>query len=383
MKIALVNYSFSLSHGGLERFSVNLATALHREGHEVHAFAHRFADLPSGVVEHPLLVPRKPSFWRILGFHRNATRALQNQTFDVVYGLARFFPLDVYRMGDGVQRHWMRIRYPFVPWRWFNYLFNPAHLCNLYLERRILTAGNCRIVTNSQLCKEHAQRYYGVPAERIQVVYNGVNHQIFNPEEMAAQRPVERAELGLSEGNLAILHVSNNWKRKGLAVLLQAVALLGSKGAQVNVIVVGRGRPAPFRKLAASLGLADRLHLVGETSQVQRYYAAGDLMVLPTMYDPFSNVCLEAMACGMPVITTAENGAAELIREGVNGYIQQNALDAVELSHCLGKCLEREILKNLGKSARETSLPFTREKNMLETIGVFSQALQAKSGKQG
>lgn len=381
MKIALVNHSFSLSHGGLERFSVNLATALHQDGHEVHAFAQRFADLPSGVVEHPLVVPRKPSFWRILGFHRIAARALRDQTFEVVYGLARFFPLDIYRMGDGVQKHWMRIRYPFALWRWLNYLINPAHLCNLYLERQILAGGACRrIVTNSRLCQEHAQRYYGVPAERIQVVYNGVNHQSFNPQEMAALRPAARAELGLGEEEIAILHVSNNWKRKGLAVLLQAVALLGLQGAQVHIIVVGRGRPGSFRKLAARLGLADRLHLVGETAQVQRYYAAGDLMVLPTMYDPFSNVCLEAMACGMPVITTAENGAAELIREGENGYIQQNPLNAGELSRCLGECLERETLRSMGRAAWKTSLPFTREKNMQETMGVFSQVLKEKQG---
>jgi len=378
MKIALVNHSFSLSHGGLERFSVNLATALHHEGHEVHAFAQRFADLPSAVQMHPLSVPRKPSFWRIFSFHRVAAHAVQAEFFDIVYGLARFFPLDVYRMGDGVQKHWMRIRYPFCVWRWFNYLINPAHLCNLYLERRILTAPACRIVTNSRLCKEHAQRYYGVPAERIQVVYNGVNHQIFNPEEMATQRPAARAELGLSDQAIAILHVSNNWNRKGLAVLLQAVALLGSNGAQVNVIVVGRGRPAPFRKLAARLGLTDRLHLVGETSQVQRYYAAGDLMVLPTLYDPFSNVCLEAMACGLPVITTAENGAAELIREGENGYVQQDPLDAEELAKCLGKCLEPEVRESMRSVAWRTSLPFTREKNMQETIGVFSKVVESR-----
>jgi UDP-glucose:(heptosyl)LPS alpha-1,3-glucosyltransferase len=227
---------------------------------------------------------------------------------------------------------------------------------------------------------EHAQSYYAVPAERIQVVYNGVNHQIFNPQEMATLRPAVRAELGLEEKAIAVLHVSNNWKRKGLAVLLEAVAQLGSHGAQVQVIVVGRGRPAPFRKLAARLGLTGRLHLVGETSQVQKYYAAGDLMVLPTMYDPFSNVCLEAMACGMPVITTAGNGAAELIREGENGYIQQNPLDPGELSRCLGKCLKHEVLETMGSAAWQTSLPFTREKNMQETMGVFSQVLKEKRG---
>jgi UDP-glucose:(heptosyl)LPS alpha-1,3-glucosyltransferase len=327
---------------------------------------------------HVLNVPRKPSFWRIFSFHRVAAHAVRAEFFDVVYGLARFFPLDVYRMGDGVQKHWMRIRYPFCIWRWFNYLINPAHLCNLYLERRILTAPACRIVTNSRLCKEHAQRYYGVPAERIQVVYNGVNHLVFSPQQMAALRPSAREELGLDKEAIAVLHISNNWKRKGLAVLMEAVARLGAKGAKVHVIVVGRGRPAPFRKLADRLGLADRLHLVGESSQVQRYYAAGDLMVLPTLYDPFSNVCLEAMACGLPVITTAANGAAELIQPGQNGYVQQDPLDAEELAKCLGKCLEPEVRESMGSVALRTSIPFTREKNMQETIGAFSKVVESR-----
>ncbi len=379
MKIALVSHSFSLSHGGLERFSVNLATALHAEGHEVHAFAQRFADLPVGVTEHRLEVPRKPSFRRIFGFHRSAVRAVQGHSFDVVYGLARFAPLDVYRMGDGVQKHWMRIRYPFSPWRWLNYLINPTHLCNLYLERRILSGRDCRrIVTNSHLCAEHAQRYYGVPLDRIDVVYNGVNHQIFNPKTMAELRSEGRRELGLQDDDLALLHISNNWPRKGLSVLLRAVALLGDQGRHLHILVVGRGRPAPFRKLAGRLGLADRLHLVGETTQVQRYYAAGDLMVLPTLYDPFSNVCLEAMACGLAVVTTAENGASELIRLGENGYVQKNPRDVQELANCLGQCLNREALASMGAAARTTALPFTREKNMRETLAVFSRVLQEK-----
>ncbi len=383
MKIALVNHTFSLSHGGLERFSVNLATTLQRDGHEVHAFAKQFSDLPAGVTEHLLSVPRKPSFWKILGFHRSAARAVLEQSFDVVYGLARFAPLDVYRMGDGVQKHWMRLRYPLAPWRWFNYLINPAHLSNLYLERRILAGGDCRrIVTNSKLCKEQAQRYYGLPADRIDVVYNGVNHQVFNPEVMAAKRSAVRLKLGLGAEALTVVHVSNNWQRKGLNVLMQAVSQLGERGRNLHVIVVGRGRPQPFRKLAARLGMSDRLHLVGETREVQTYYAAGDLMVLPTMYDPFSNVCLEAMACGMPVITTAENGAAELIRTGENGYIQDNPLDVNELAGCLGQCLDRERIKVMGNAAWQTSLPFTRERNMEETLAIFSRILEEKQAQR-
>jgi UDP-glucose:(heptosyl)LPS alpha-1,3-glucosyltransferase len=298
-------------------------------------------------------------------------RVLARSSFDVVYGLSRCHPLDFYRMGDGVQRHWLRLRYPFAPLRWLACLVNPVHLVNLYLESRLLGAGGCRLVTNSRLCRDHARHYYGVSPDRVQVVYNGVNQSIFSPGAVAPLRADCRLELGLKEEDIALLYVSNNWQRKGLAVLMRAVAQLGEKGAHLHLVVVGRGRPRPFQRLAGRLGLVDRMHIVGPSDAVQRYYAAGDLLVLPTLYDPFANVCLEAMACGLPVLTTRSNGAAELIVAGENGYIQEDATDAGELARLLALCLDRGTLARLGGAARSTAAPFTRERTMQQTLALF------------
>ena len=155
-------------------------------------------------------------------------------------------------------------------------------------------------MTNSQLCKRHAQKYYGVPPERIAVIYNGVDHATFDPEKVFIHREKMREVLGLSESDVAILFVAGNWKRKGLDVLLRAVAGLGEKGCSFHVVVVGRGKPAVYRWLVNRLNLEGRVHFNGPTTRVESYYGAGDLLVLPTLYDPFANVCLEAMACGLP-----------------------------------------------------------------------------------
>jgi UDP-glucose:(heptosyl)LPS alpha-1,3-glucosyltransferase len=375
MRIALVNPVFSSSHGGLERFSINLATALHDEGHEVHVIGQRLEDLPNGVIRHPVQFSRWPSWWRPLSFQRAVRQVLATSSFDVVYGLCRCFPLHFYRMGDGVQRHWLRLRYPFALWRWLACLFNPVHLVNLYLESRVLGANGCRLVTNSRLCREHARHYYGVKPDRVQVIYNGVNHDIFSPGAVAPLRADCRRELGLREADIALLYISNNWQRKGLAVLMRAVAMLGEKGAVLHLVVVGRGRPRSFHRLAWQLGLKERVHFVGPSSEVQRYYAAGDLLVLPTLYDPFANVCLEAMASGLPVVTTSSNGAAELIVPGENGYIQEDASDAGELARLLSNCLDRDRLHELGKAALTTAEPFTRERNMQQTLDLFGSRL--------
>jgi UDP-glucose:(heptosyl)LPS alpha-1,3-glucosyltransferase len=382
MKIALVNKVFSRSHGGLERFSVNLAGALLRAGHEVHVFGQRFADLPEGVTVHSLPISRKPSWWRVLDFHDRAARALAVGRYDITMGLTRFFPMDVYRMGDGVQRHWMCIRYPFPLWRWLNYLVNPAHMANIYMERRILKRGGARrIITNSHLCKEQACHYYGIPEEKIEVVYNGVDHTLFNPEAGAALRSVVRSELGLANDDIALLHVSNNWGRKGVDVTLRAIAALGQSGQKMHLLVVGRGKAEPFRRLALGLGLEGRVHFVGSSPQVERYYAAGDLLVLPTLYDPFSNVCLEAMACGLPVVTTAGNGASEIIEEGKNGFVQMDAKSIPELAEILENCLDPDALRKMGDEACRVSQEFTPERNMWETLAVFKKTTPIEVAK--
>ncbi|WP_027714491.1 glycosyltransferase family 4 protein [Desulfuromonas sp. TF] len=382
MKIALVNHSFSLSHGGLERFSVNLALALHCSGHQVHTVGMTAADIPPEIETHTISIPRKPSWRRILGFHSKASHSVRGKGFDIVFGLTRFFPMDVYRMGDGVQKHWMRISYPFAPWRWINYLFNPAHLLNVLLERKILAAnGAKRIITNSHLCRQHAQDYYGVSADRISVVYNGVDHGLFNPGTVSTLRGGIRKSLGLQDDDIAILHVSNNWRRKGLDVTLKAINQLGERGNRAHLLVVGRGRPTAFQNLVQKLGLETRVHFVGPTDKVEKYYAAGDLLVLPTLYDPFSNVCLEAMACGLPVITTSANGAAEVVGEGESGFIQKDPKSAEELADLIGRCLDPEKLRRMGKAAHRVSIGFTPQKNMEETLAVFEEIIRKKEAR--
>lgn len=360
---------------------MNLAAALVREGHEVHAFVHQAEDLPDQVTLHQVSMVKKPAFRRVLSFASQVRRILASESFDIIYGLTQIYPQDLHRMGGGIHRHWMRVRYPFTPWRWLNYLFNPAHLANIFLESRIYRPANYhRIVTNSQLCKRHAQEYYAVPPEHIAVIYNGVDHQTFNSQSVALHRSEARQELGLSEEDPVILFVASNWKRKGLSVLLRALAILGSKGRAFHVVVVGRGKPDPFKKLVRQLGLDGRVHFTGPTNRVERYYGAGDLLVLPTLYDPFANVCLEAMACGLPVITTAANGASEVIRPGENGFVQQKPTDAQELALLLEPLLSAEHRNKMGQAARVTALEFTTERNLAETLELCRRVLEEKRG---
>jgi len=379
MKVALVNNRFSSSHGGLERFACNLARTLLSNGHEVHLFAQSIENVPTGAWQHQIRVARKPAFLRIWSFANKVRSALKNEDFDIVYGLTRTVPLDIYRMGDGVQRHWLALRYPQPLQRWLYCFVNLTHGINLYLEKKVFNPRNCRMwVSNSKLCQDHAVRYLNVERERVRVIYNGVDHAQFNTQAARTSRESVRQNYGIDKEDIAIVYVAHNWRRKGLAVLLRAMARLGQSGCHLHLLVVGRGKPAQFETLISDLALSQRVHFVGATHDVVDYYGAGDLFVLPTQYDPFSNVCLEAMACGLPVITTKENGAAEVVEHGTSGFLQENPDSEEELAQWLEQCLDREKLIEMGQRAEETSKTFTLERNLEETLALFRQIAAEK-----
>ncbi|MBR5998404.1 MAG: glycosyltransferase family 4 protein [Deltaproteobacteria bacterium] len=369
MKVALINPVFSVSHGGRERFSVNFARALCADGHETHIFAQRMEDLPEEAVMHPIPGFSGPGWWRFLGFQRAVRGALLScGPFDVVYGLTRFFPLDIFRLGDGAHRLALERHYPSLWRRWPAMLVNPFHLINLTLEKRLFAEDGCRfVVANSAMIRDYVVQRMGVRPERAAVVYNGVDHACFAPEKAAPLREETRRSLGLRDGDVALLCVAHDWRRKGVSTLMEA---LPSLPETVHAVVVGRGNPARFMKRAGELGVAERMHFMPPAKEVLRYYAAADMLVLPTRYDPFANVCLEAMACALPVVTSSSNGAAELLRNGVNGWVQRRADDAVELAGIVRSflALSREERMRMGVCARETALEHTLERNLREMM---------------
>ncbi|RJP24135.1 MAG: glycosyltransferase family 1 protein [Candidatus Omnitrophota bacterium] len=384
MKVALIVKHFSLSKGGHERYAVNLSRALAERGIDVHVFANQWEHHGmESITFQKVPMIKKPSWLRVLSFAYNVQKTLakRKNEYDITFALTFVYPQDLYRMSDGIYRHWMQIRYSNTISRWFHcLLLRKVHLVNLHLEKQIFTPGNkCRIIANSKLSRIHAIQYYGFPEEQIDVIYNGVDHQTFNPQNASFRRDTIRNNFHIPNRAPVVLYVSHNWKRKGLSTLLRALAKASDCDTPPHLLIMGRGEPKPYKKLCKKLGIAEQAHFIGPTGQVEPYYGASDLLILPTQYDSFSNVCLEAMACGLPVITTASNGASELIRDGVNGFVQQNANDEAELYQLLKQCRDQPALQAMGKAAWETAQPFTLERNMDETLRVFRRIVQEKN----
>ena len=367
MKLAFIKKKFSL-HGGAERYLQTLIRHLKKEGHEIHIFANQWSE-ETDVTFHKVAVLPLSSFLSVVTFNRNAGTALRGaQGFDHVISFERTTCQDIYRAGEGCHAEWLAVRSKFEPfYKRLSFRINPLHLSLLAIEKRLFSRTKL-IVANSNMVKSQVMNHYGVPRSRIAVVYNGVDLERFSPENRGRWRRTVRADLGVSEGAKLILFVGSGFARKGLGTLLRALPLAGE---DVVAVVVGRGDAEKYRALAERGGASGRVFFVGPREQIERFYSAADLFVLPTLYDPFSNAALEAMASGLPVITTKNNGVAELIENGREGYALDDPGNAQDLSDKIYLSLEN--LDGMGKKAREKAEQFPIERAAREFTGAIEK----------
>ena len=369
MKIALIRYKFT-PFGGAERYMSRLIRGLRSAGHEIHVFAAEWdTDAQTEFPVHRVPVTKLTGWLKALTFSLNCRRLIRQEKMDVIFSLERTLLQDIYRAGDGCHRIWL-IRKNLgkgilhKAWTWLN----PFQLAYIWLERRMFTNPALKaIIANSRRGKEEIIDLYGVDPARIHVVYNGIDPVIPDPELKVKQRQALGDEFSLGN-ELRILYVGSGFKRKGVATAIRALADLH---VPFRFFIVGKGRPAGFQRLAKRLGIKDSIIFTGPRRDVELFYQGCDLFVFPTLYDPFSNATLEALAHGLPVITSQFNGVAELIQQDDNGFVVDNPLDHVSLATHLNSLTDPLLRLRIGLRAAETAADYTMERNVRETLGVL------------
>lgn len=282
---------------------------------------------------------------------------------DVLMSLERVWRCDVYRAGDGVHRAWLERRKRFAkPLPKLVRFFSRKHDDILRLEKSLFAdSGAGRIIANSQMVKQEIIDLYDYSADKIDIVHNGVPIDRFRFD--SARREKSRADLELRSDEVALLFVGTGWERKGLRFAIDAIERC--QDLKLRLLVAGRGNPRRYK--------SDRVQFLGEVVDLVPIYAAADIFILPTIYDPFSNACLEALASGLPVITTRSNGVSEIIDDGVHGSI-------VDLSNNI-EALRAAILfwsdEARRTSARSTitqrAAQFDIAKNVEQTLAILLQ----------
>jgi UDP-glucose:(heptosyl)LPS alpha-1,3-glucosyltransferase len=314
MKIAFVRRGFSPT-GGAEAYLRRLAGGVAAEGHAPVLIGSR--DWPEGAWPGEFVVRvdgRSP-----MRFAEDVERARAG--CDVIFSLERILRCDIYRAGDGVHRAWLERRAACEPaWRRWSRWLNGKHRELLRLEACVFSPERTRIViANSGMVRDEIVSDYGFPAERIEVIANGYDAPPVRPEARAERR----AELGIAPGAFVALFAGSGWDRKGLRMAVEAIRAL----PEARLLVAGKGRP---------FAVPANVQFLGPRKDLQPDYAAADVFVLPTVYDPFSNACLEALAAGLPVLTTTANGFSEIITDGVHGSVfpPNDAAAVVEAFRC-------------------------------------------------
>jgi UDP-glucose:(heptosyl)LPS alpha-1,3-glucosyltransferase len=332
MRIALTYQRVDPTKGGAETYVVDLATRLLHAGHRVDLFAHEWREdrLPPEVRTHRVSISGLTRWERIWSFAKNSERALRaaESEIDCTVGFINTWHQDVLIPQGGVHAASLEANAKRFPPGWRRGLYtlgkraNPKRWIYRAIEARQYDAARgTRIVAVSRMVRGHLERHQGVSPGRIDVIPNAIDAGRLTVDDPSRARVEFRAKLGLAPDDLVALFVGHNYALKGLGALIRALAARRSSARPIHLVACGGKDVVPYRALADRLGLAKTVHLAGFQPDIRPPFWASDFFVLPTYYDPCSLVVFEALACGLPVITTACNGAGELISEGREGFV--------------------------------------------------------------
>ena len=320
LRVAVVRQRYN-PYGGAERFIERALPALERAGAELTLIA-RSAE-GWGARRFVRVDPfHIGNAWRDASFARAARAAWQAEGFDLVQSHERIAGCDVYRAGDGVHAQWLDIRRASAgALERLGLALNPYHRYVCGAERRMFTHPALRaVVCNSEMVRGEVGRRFGVAAEKLHVIRNGVDLEHFHPRQRAALRAAARAELGARDEQWLFLFVGSGYWRKGLDAAIAALAACADP--TFRLVVAGRDRDAArFMAQAEAANVAGQVSWLGGRDDVRPLYAAADCFILPTRYDPFPNTALEALAMGLPSIVGRRSGAAEILRPGAGGWV--------------------------------------------------------------
>jgi len=383
MRVGLVVEQFDPRRGGLEQWTAQFAQQLFGRGHEVHVVAGRFGPQTAGM---PIIAHRLEGFRSRIGFGKAAQQKLQSLRLDVVHDTGAGWCCDVFQphwgswSALGEQKllmlpAWMRPLKRVVSKALPRYRQFQRLMARQYADDgRVVLALSRRVASDFQ-------RFHGVSPEQIRLVYNGVDTVRFSPEHRATHREAVRRRLGVDRETLLLLIVAHNFRLKGVPTLLRAMGRMVGQGKRVHLAVVGGKRVNRFVRSAGRLAAGHAVTFTGAVDNVVPYYAAADVYVHPTFYDTFSLVVLEALASGLPVVTSRFNGAVELFTDGAEGHLLSDPADVDELLARLEPMFDPALRAKMGQSARRLAEKHTFGQNVEQVLSVYREVLSRRSAR--
>ncbi|MCA2997850.1 MAG: glycosyltransferase family 4 protein [Rhodocyclaceae bacterium] len=395
LRIALIRAKYN-PFGGAERFVQTAVAALADEGVSMTVLTRAWPETSAAsggapTVDHVILNPRYfTSTGRDKSFAAAVQQHLSQTHYDLVQSHERIVGCDVFRAGDGVHATWLEQRRRVSSGlKQLGVRLNPHHRYLLTTERAMFESPKLRaVICNSQMVKADISRHFNIDPAKLRVILSGVDTTVLHPGLRELHRAEARKSLRIPKAAPVALFVGSGFERKGLIGFLMGLADQSGHARltreSVRGIVVGHDKHMTrFQSFADQLGLSDRVVFVGGVNDVRPFYAAADIFVLPTLYDPLPNACLEAMACGLPVITSTASGAAELITNGVEGFVV-DALDTPAIADAIEASLASAMSGNqMGKCAAAKVAPLTPRAMAANYVALYRELLGNNTAARG
>jgi UDP-glucose:(heptosyl)LPS alpha-1,3-glucosyltransferase len=361
MRVAMLVRRFDPAGGGTERDFAASAQCLLRAGYEVHIYAARAASASwHGMPVRRLRVPLFPRSLEVLGFGLLADRVARRDGAAATISFGRTVDSDLIRCEGGAHAAYLE-----AARQWESRAvssaraLSPYHGAQCRMEARGFRSPRLNaVLAISNLVGADLERRFMLPHRKIRTLYNGVDHTRFANARDPRVREAVRRSLNIDGASHAVLFVGNGFGRKGLGELIEAWPLCAK---EAHLIVAGEDRMSnSYKERARRLGVGRRVRFLGKRNDVADLLAAVDVVALPSLFEAFGNVVLEGMAAGLPVLTSARCGAAEVLPAQLQPFVIHNPLDPAEIGRCLGELLEAP--RELGAIAREAAAQFTWER---------------------
>ncbi len=373
MRIALLARRFDSSGGGTERDLIVTARGLVKAGHEARIYASEIrGEIKNTEFKVKLvdsLAPGRAA--RLISFAYAAPKAARRDGADLVLSFARTVDADILRAGGSAHACYVRAA---RQWRgaisagamWAS----PYHRAQMLVERRGFTSPRLKLaIAVSNLVRADLVREFKLAEDKVVTLYNGVDLERFAPPRDDVARREIRSRLGLAGDTPVVAFVGNGFARKGLRFLIQAWPAVG---ADAHLLVVGNDRSASwYRAEAMRLKVANRIHFAGARHDVAEIFHAVDALALPSLFEPFGNVIMEAMASGLGVLASAQSGASELLPEPMTKFMVANSSDPGEIASKMNLLLSER--HGLCAIARDTAAQYTWDRYARELAGIVDR----------
>jgi UDP-glucose:(heptosyl)LPS alpha-1,3-glucosyltransferase len=369
MRLALLTRRFDPAGGGTERDLMITAGILTRAGHRITIYADEVRASTPGVEVRRIGGAPLPRALALMRFAYAAPAAARRDGADLVLSFARTIGADILRSGGGAHASYVR-----AARLWRGSLragamrFAPYHRAQMIVERRGFRSPALKcVIAVSNLVRDDLVRSFGISPQRAVTLYNGVDLDRFKRAVSSSTSAEIRMRYGVPAAVPLIVFVGNGFARKGLGALLEAMPGLAN---DPYLIVAGNDRSrTAYERRAARLGIQRRVIFAGAVRNPEQFFQAADALAFPSLFEPFGNVALEAMACGIPALTSVACGVAELMPPELQSAVVENPADANEVTIRLGAMLAARAA--LAPIALATARQFTWERHERELLATI------------